>query len=776
MTRVTASFARRVILTLITLAAVAPMWARAATFTVNSFADATDAKRGDGICETATGNGVCTLRAAIMETNSLAGADTIQLPAGTYVITLPGTLSGGDTNGSLDMKDNLTIVGAGAATTIVDGGGLDSVFAVLANNKSMSLSGLTIQNGSVSPFALGGGGILARGQNQLTLTDVVLQNNQAGDGGAIYNQGTLTLIHTIVQGNSATLVATGSPTFRHGGGIYNASTGTVVLQDSTIRDNTSMTGGGLFNAGTADIKDSTISGNTATNVSVNNGDGGGGIVNGDTAPATMTITDSTVSGNSANGNYGGIFDANGTLTLNSTTIAANLADADNDGVGGGGGLGLSFDNGATALMRNTILAGNSAAGTTPDCINLVAAALTSGGHNLIGNPGSAVDCAFTATPDDLVGTIAAPIDPGLKPLADNGGPTFTQALTDSSPAIDAGDPNGCSDGVNMLATDQRGMPRAAPGTSGTARCDIGAYEVVRPVANAGADQRVNPGVVVTLDASASTAAGGIASYAWTQTAGTAVTLAGADTVSPSFTSPSSAGVLTFQLTVADGSGATSSDSVDISVNAAPLADAGTDQTVDPGTSVNLNGSASSDSDGSIASYAWVQTSGTAVTLTGADTATPSFTAPTSGATLVFALTVTDNEGASATDSVTVTVNQPAPPPSTNLPPVAKAKARKTARPRSVVILDGWRSYDPDGRIVKFHWVQTGGPHVRLFAANWPWAAFVAPRMEGSLTFELTVTDNDGASSSDSVTITVGDCVPHWYHRFFHKWDHRRECR
>ncbi len=93
-------------------------------------------------------------------------------------------------------------------------------------------------------------------------------------------------------------------------------------------------------------------------------------------------------------------------------------------------------------------------------------------------------------------------------------------------------------------------------------------------------------------------------------------------------------------------------------NQAPTANAGPDQTVNSGATVNLNGTGSSDPDGTIASYAWTQTGGANVTLTGANTATPSFTAPTGPATLTFMLTVTDNNGATGTDSVTVNVNPP----------------------------------------------------------------------------------------------------------------------
>ncbi len=98
------------------------------------------------------------------------------------------------------------------------------------------------------------------------------------------------------------------------------------------------------------------------------------------------------------------------------------------------------------------------------------------------------------------------------------------------------------------------------------------------------------------------------------------------------------------------------------VNQAPTADAGDDQTVAAGATVNLDGTGSSDPDaGDTLDYTWTQTGGTAVTLTGADTATPSFTAPAGPATLTFELTVCDQEPLCDTDTVVINVSAPEPP-------------------------------------------------------------------------------------------------------------------
>ncbi len=181
-----------------------------------------------------------------------------------------------------------------------------------------------------------------------------------------------------------------------------------------------------------------------------------------------------------------------------------------------------------------------------------------------------------------------------------------------------------------------------------------------PTADAGADQEVAAGVVVTLDGSASRDTDdGIATYAWAQMDGPTVMLDGADTATATFTAPGASTSLTFTLTVTDGDGSSDTDDVIVTVtappNAPPVADAGADRSVTAGASVTLDGGGSHDPEAAPLSYAWTQLSGSQVQFSNASRATVRFTAPSSAGVLRFQLTVTDAAGESDADSVAITV-------------------------------------------------------------------------------------------------------------------------
>ncbi len=307
--------------------------------------------------------------------------------------------------------------------------------------------------------------------------------------------------------------------------------------------------------------------------------------------------------------------------------------------------------------------------------------------------------------------------------------------------------------------------RNAASTADTVTITVTAGSNDAPTANAGPDQTVAEGAAVTLDGSGSSDPEGEAlTYAWTQTSGQDVTLNGAATASPSFTAPTqlaAEAVLVFSLTVSDGVNTSPPDTVTVTVEAgtndAPTANAGPDQTVAEGAAVTLDGSGSSDPEGEALTYAWSQTSGQTVNLSGDNTASPSFTAPTdlaADAVLVFSLTVTDarNE-ASTADTVTITVTA-----GTNDAPTANAGPDQTVAEGAAVTLDGSGSSDPEGEALTYAWTQTSGQDVTLNGAATASPSFTAPTQltaDAVLVFSLTVTDaRNEASTADTVTITV----------------------
>ncbi len=298
-----------------------------------------------------------------------------------------------------------------------------------------------------------------------------------------------------------------------------------------------------------------------------------------------------------------------------------------------------------------------------------------------------------------------------------------------------------------------------------------------PTAAAGLDFSVNEEQLVALNGSGSSDPDGDAlTYSWAQVpGGTLVTLIGANTASPTFTAPTVAlggETLTFELTVSAG-GQSSIDTVSVSVvnvNHPPVAAAGSDQSIAEGSPVTLQGEDSFDIDNDPFSYTWVQVSGSpVVSLTGANTANPSFTAPYVGAsgapgvvaTLVFELRVDDGYPqdapapgytlANVADRVTVEITN------TNNDPTAAAGTDQTVNENSAVSLSGAGSSDPDSDALTYAWAQVGGPTVVLSGAATVAPSFTAPFVSAGgadIEFELTVGDGYGGAATDRVVIHV----------------------
>lgn len=261
-----------------------------------------------------------------------------------------------------------------------------------------------------------------------------------------------------------------------------------------------------------------------------------------------------------------------------------------------------------------------------------------------------------------------------------------------------------------------------------------------------------PNNTLSLVASASDVDGTIASYTWAKQIGPTATISGETTATLTVTDLIQ-GQYVFRVTVVDDKGSDAFDEITINVlpvgsNQPPQVSAGSDRVLfEPTTSVNLNGVAS-DADGTIASYQWVKISGPAATLANATTANLSLSGLVAGL-YTFRLTATDDDDATAFDQVNVTVF----PGTVNQNPVANAGSNKTiVAPTSEATLSG-SGFDPDGSIASYTWIQRSGPASTIDNINSP-TLLVTGLVPGVFQFQLTVTDDKGATGADIATVTV----------------------
>jgi len=392
-------------------------------------------------------NGTATLSDSFLENNEAAasggaivnrggmtiGGTTINRAfAGSAQLCGPGGL--GDGGGILNQGD-LTITGGDISRTEATRSG-GAVYS----------SGVLVMNGTILRSTSGGsgGGVTVASGGQATLTTVdILAVANGGDGGAIYVEagGKATVVDSMVSGSASrggggvgnggeltlqvsTISGSGAV---DGGGIY--SSGTLTVDSSAIRQgNAREHGGGVFALGVTTITNSTIAGNTA--------DFGGGLF----LQGSVTISNCTVSGNNATTSGGGVtLWGSGEISLTHCTLTHNLSPA---------ASGLLAD--TYAFLNNTLIAGN---GAGPNCE--VRRGLVG-----IGNLDQDGSCGL-APEENLVG-----VDPGIRPLQDNGGLTETHLLVPDSPARNAAASAVC------LPSDQRRIVRPQEGL-----CDIGAVEM-----------------------------------------------------------------------------------------------------------------------------------------------------------------------------------------------------------------------------------------------------------------------------------------------------------
>ncbi|MEG4214283.1 Calx-beta domain-containing protein [Microcoleus sp. Pol14C6] len=333
-------------------------------------------------------------------------------------------------------------------------------------------------NYGYSGFATTRGGAISNNSGTVNVTNGTFSGNSAQEGGGISNNGpgTFKVANSTFSDNFGIRYTLAMSPSVDGGAIFNQG-GTVEVTNSTVSGNKAGggRGGGIHNreGGTVKVTNSTLSGNTATGPRSGFGYGafGGGIYNDN---GTVEVTNSTLSGNQVtkpSSSGAGIYNQAGTVTLTNSTLSGNIANPSTTEFdiivppGSGGGIW----NGGTVNVKNTIVAQNIAA-TGPD----VFGSFASGGYNLIGDGTGST--GFTGV-GDRVGTAAAPIDPLLNPLADNGGSTQTVALQPGSPAINGGDPAFVLTSGPFIGPpfyDQRGISPFNRVSGGI--IDIGAFE------------------------------------------------------------------------------------------------------------------------------------------------------------------------------------------------------------------------------------------------------------------------------------------------------------
>ncbi|MBC7935642.1 MAG: tandem-95 repeat protein [Rhizobacter sp.] len=292
----------------------------------------------------------------------------------------------------------------------------------------------------------------------------------------------------------------------------------------------------------------------------------------------------------------------------------------------------------------------------------------------------------------------------------------------------------------------------------TIQVTVNAAPNLAPVANAGANISITlPTNSTSLNGSGTDTDGTIAAYLWTKIAGPAAGSLSNATNAVATASGLVQGTYQYRLRVTDNAGATASDTIQVTVNAAPnvppVASAGTNITIIlPTNTAPLNGSGT-DTDGTISSYAWLKISGPAAgTITNANSAAATATGVAVGV-YHYQLTVTDNNGAIGRDTVQLTVN-----PAPNVAPTASAgNDIAITLPMNSATLSG-SGTDADGSIASYAWVKISGPVAGAISNTAAQSPVVSGLTQGIYRYQLTVTDNAGATGRDTMQLTVNPAV------------------
>jgi CSLREA domain-containing protein len=349
----------------------------AAVLVVNSTSDRVDANPGDGICR--TGQNVCSLRAAIQEANSLPGADTIYLPAGIFALEIPSINDDLPETGDFDIHGPVTIDGAGAEATIIDGGwplpganveakGMNRLFEIHPTAGNVTLLDVTLREA----FFDGPGAAIQNWSPGVLRVERarIIDNLATGPGGGINNgdpEEYEWVVEPIVYPKSGRIEIVDSEISGNGSGsggtaVNNQTDGTIVIENSQVVNNPGLmipdpqspqdpfdpeppelipapgvydpTGAAIVNEGAFDtggtirIVGSTVSGNYSTSP-------GGGILN--DGDGTLVVENTTITDNTTEADGGGIYTTGGDVTIAASTITLNKAHD-------GGGL---YSNGST---------------------------------------------------------------------------------------------------------------------------------------------------------------------------------------------------------------------------------------------------------------------------------------------------------------------------------------------------------------------------------------------------------------------------------------------